>query len=262
MESRRSEELKQVSDLDGYICSRAIRNINAPQIQRAVRYNDPGYLSQCYYTPFDETVVTLELRSDRSYSAKSRSNLLQLIAEHDADKVLSHVIEACSAQLLVPTLLREYGEELTRVKSRFGSSRVGHLTLTTLSQHSQLIGQLTIGQSNVTEILVSVTWHLCCDTLIDTWFTEQPRIQPATLLTALLNEKKFQFKPRDWLELCCLTAQESLFDTLLTRVSPQLARETPFVALVLNHQCGTRPSSAATAILECAVKHGAGQSIT
>lgn len=101
----------------------------------------------------------------------------------------------------------------------------------------------------------------CCDTLIDTWFTEQPRVQPATLLTALLNEKKFQFTPRDWLELCCLKTQESLFDTLLTR-SPQLARDTPFVALLLNQQSGTRPSSAATAIVESAIKHGAGQSST
>lgn len=71
-----------------------------------------------------------------------------------------------------------------------------------------------------------------------------------------MNEKKFPFKPRDWLELCCLKAQESLFDTLLSR-NPALARDAPFIALVLNQQCGTRPSSAATAILESAVKHGA-----
>jgi hypothetical protein len=97
-----------------------------------------------------------------------------------------------------------------------------------------------------------------CGSVIDTSFTEQPRVQPANLLTALLNKKNYAFKPRDWLELCCLKGQESLFDALLTR-TPNLASQAPYLALVLNQQSGTRPTSAATAILESAVKHGAGQ---
>lgn len=80
----------------------------------------------------------------------------------------------------------------------------------------------------------------------------------ASLLTALLSRQNYTFTPRDWLELCCLKGQESLFDTLLTR-TPNLAAQAPYIALVLNQQCGARPTSAATAILESAVKHGAGQ---
>ncbi len=120
----------------------------------------------CYDTPFNEELACQELRdSTVSYSAKSRSNLLQLILEHDADKVLTALTEWCAPECLVPALLREYGEGLTRVKSRLLTSRVGHVTLSTLAKHSKLIGQLIIDNSNAEQILVSVRMR---NTLIDT----------------------------------------------------------------------------------------------
>ncbi len=127
-------------------------------LQRAVCYNDPAHLDQCYNTPLNQTSATVELRPEIGYSAiKSRRNLLQLIEEYDADKVLSALVELCAPDVVVHALLREYSEGLTRVKSRFVSSRVGHVTLNTLARHSQLIGQLIIGHANVDEILVRVT---------------------------------------------------------------------------------------------------------
>jgi hypothetical protein len=207
------------------------RRMNAWRL-RAVRYNEPLYLEQSYDGPLS-VAVERELRGEVRYADKSRGNLLALIREHDADKVLSVVLVECSAELAVRALLREYCESILAAR---GTSRVSHVTLQTLAQHSQLIGQLLVDQERVEEIL--------------------PRVQPANLLTALLNKKNYAFKPRDWLELCCLKGQESLFDALLTR-TPNLASQAPYLALVLNQQSGTRPTSAATAILESAVKHGA-----
>jgi hypothetical protein len=118
-----------------------------------VRYNEPLYLEQCYDGPLS-VAVERELRGEVRYADKSRGNLLALIREHDADKVLSAVLVECSAELAVRALLREYCESILAAR---GTSRVSHVTLQTLAQHSQLIGQLLIDQERVEEILVSGT---------------------------------------------------------------------------------------------------------
>lgn len=84
---------------------------------------------------------------------------LQSVAALTAAQVLSAVLAECSAELAVRVLLREYSEGLVAPVTRGGTSRVNHVTLRTLAQHSQLIGQLLIGQSDVEAILVSDTCH-------------------------------------------------------------------------------------------------------